>query len=522
MKTALALACAIVALVQVSIAQVSTFQSSFGYTGGNGLWLDNAGDVRQLLDSNIIVLSFSTGIDAGRGRVIINKFSPTGEQIFENDYGKDSTFYAIGQAGTMVRSYDGGFIVAGQGGKNGIDTWAALWKFNIDGDSIFERNYGSLGESDSIEILYAVAELPDSGLALVGVSGLNQDSFPISELNPNLYLIRTDKNGYPLWKKTYDRSFDDEGLHIAMFDSSHLIIAGYKHAYNSAVGTPWVFVTDLYGNITKEKSFPDPPYNCWQLIGPHLFKAIDQNFLFVGCLNGALQNGFYDYPLYTAKMDTSLNFIWEHDFNSANIIGAYSAHQNPDSSIMAVGAQVDSNNGRIWGWLSKLDNDGNVIWDKLYKHGSSFTNYLFDIDQTYDCGFVVSGSTIVQGDQQSWLMKTDRFGCIDPVCDSLPGSCAGIPTTADQWFDVSLITLDAKLYPNPCNDELNIFYNLPEKSNSALFQIFNINGRKIFERTLSRGTHLSKMDASQWTSGVYVCILKTEEQVFIREILVGR
>lgn len=65
MKTALALVCAIVALVQVSIAQVSTFQSSFGYTGGNGLWLDNAGDVRQLLDSNIIVLSFSTGIDAG-------------------------------------------------------------------------------------------------------------------------------------------------------------------------------------------------------------------------------------------------------------------------------------------------------------------------------------------------------------------------------------------------------------------------------------------------------------------------
>jgi len=503
-------------------AQIITFHKAFGYSDGSGQWLDNAGGVFFMADSSYLVMSFSLGLDDGRTKVVTNGFLKEGMQNFENSFGADSTYYYIGEAGTAIKTYQGDYALAGNGGKNLIDSWGTLWIFNSEGDSVFEREYGSLGESDTLENFYDLVQLPDSGYMMVGWQERNPDIFPIPDINPNLYLIRTDKSGNLLWEKIYDQSFSDQGNHIEMFDSTHVIIAGYKQAYNSPTDTPWVFVADLEGIITKERSFTDQPYNCFYFIGPRLFRSIDGNFFFTGCLNGAIANGAFDYPEFIAKMDTNLDFVWETDFNTANQIYIYHAEQIPDSSIMIVGVQIDSVNGRVWGWVSKLDNNGSVIWDRLYKQGNSLINYLFDIDQTYDCGFVVSGS-MNTGDQQSWLLKMDRFGCIDPVCDTLPGSCgSGIPTNSSQSQSVSTLDLDVSLYPNPADEELHVFYNLPHGTATAQLLIFDINGRIVLEQRLSHSSHDIQVAVRSWAPGMYVCRIRTVTGELTKKIMVGR
>ncbi|MCY7409317.1 MAG: T9SS type A sorting domain-containing protein [Chitinophagales bacterium] len=508
--------------IYFTYGQVTTFQKVFGYTDGSGQWLDNANGVFSLQDSTILVLSFSVGINDSRSKVVTNGFSKEGLELFEKAYGKDSVYYFIGQSGTMTKTINADFAVAGSGGINLIDTWATLWVFNSNGDSLLQKDYGSLGNSDTLENFYDLVQLADSGFMMVGWKELSPTLFPIPEINPNLYLVRVDKEGILLWQKEYDESFDDEGLHIELFDSTHVIIAGYKHEYNSPNDTPWVFVTDLAGNIVKERSFTEPPYNCYAAIGPRLSKGIDENFIFSGCLNGALQNGFFEYPLYLAKMDTNLNFIWQKDFNSANVIYIYHTEQMQDSSIMVVGYQQDSITGRVWGWVSKLDNNGNVIWDKLYKQGNSFINYLYDIDQTYDCGFVVSGS-MNTGDQQSWLLKMDKYGCINPVCDTSASSCGiGFPTSNSQSQSVSTMQLDASIYPNPASDVLSVFYSLPQGSNTAQLIIYNINGSKVYEEKLYRSVHEVSVDVSALAGGVYVCEIKTQKEILTKKLLVAR
>src|SRR5256885_736741 len=101
---------------QLTIAQIINFNKGFGYTDSSGLWLDGALGVYILADSSYFVLSFSQGIQAYRQPLVITKLSNTGSIFFEQPYGAESTYYYAGQQGTMIKTKDGNFAVAGSGG----------------------------------------------------------------------------------------------------------------------------------------------------------------------------------------------------------------------------------------------------------------------------------------------------------------------------------------------------------------------------------------------------------------------
>jgi hypothetical protein len=507
-------------------AQVTTFETVFGYTNGQGLWQDGAFGLAELSDSTILALSFSNWLVTPHGNLVMTGFSLDGIELIEKAFGRDSTYFLSGQPGTMIKTIEGNFALAGVGHIDFVDTWSTFWIFNQNGDSIFEKDYGSLGEKDTVDYFNASVQLPDSGFALVGVKGLNPTIYPPPLGGADVFLVRVNKEGNVLWQKLFNRSFDDEGLHIAMFDSTHLIIGAYQSSYPTFYDTSWVFVTDLDGNIVKERLFKEAPYDCDPFIGPRLFTSIDGNFFMTHCLNGAIVNGAYEYPAYIAKMDTNLNYVWEHDFNTANFIYSYHAEQFEDSSILIIGSQEDSITGREWGWVAKLSGKGEAIWDKLYKHGNSFSNRLYDCDQTYDCGFVVAGTTIHQNsDQQSWLLKMDKYGCINPVCDTTASSCGiGFPTFNNESQSISTLELDASIYPNPASDVVQIFYSLPPSTSTSTAQliVFDINGRKVLELKLLRATHLADIDVSSWVAGLYICEIKTANSLLTKKIIIGR
>ena len=65
-------------------------------------------------------------------------------------------------------------------------------------------------------------------------------------------------------------------------------------------------------------------------------------------------------------------------------------------------------------------------------------------------------------------------------------------------------------YPNPFNSGTIIKFNMGEE-NSASFEIFNILGQKVYSRQISpanNNVHEIKLDASAFSSGVYLYMLK--------------
>ena len=78
-----------------------------------------------------------------------------------------------------------------------------------------------------------------------------------------------------------------------------------------------------------------------------------------------------------------------------------------------------------------------------------------------------------------------------------------------------------KLYPNPFNNELKIFYNV-EKFQQIKIELWNIRGEKIktlldTEKTI--GTHQLIFRADEIASGTYICVLRSESNIDTHKVL---
>ena len=87
--------------------------------------------------------------------------------------------------------------------------------------------------------------------------------------------------------------------------------------------------------------------------------------------------------------------------------------------------------------------------------------------------------------------------------------------------EVNKASLHFEVYPNPVNDQLNIEFNLLEKTN-VLGEVFDVTGRKaetLFNRDFSLGTHRLDYNASDLNAGVYFIKITLEGESFTKRII---
>jgi hypothetical protein len=76
-------------------------------------------------------------------------------------------------------------------------------------------------------------------------------------------------------------------------------------------------------------------------------------------------------------------------------------------------------------------------------------------------------------------------------------------------------------YPNPFNPSTTIGVSLPESSDVQL-TVFDLSGRQIFSATksgLQPGYHTLTVDASSWSSGVYLYRVSAGNQVAVKKMV---
>jgi len=110
------------------------------------------------------------------------------------------------------------------------------------------------------------------------------------------------------------------------------------------------------------------------------------------------------------KLDNKGNMIWDRTYGGSNDDSAYSLIQTTDGGYAVAGSTYSKGAGDRDFWVINLDNKGNMIWDRTY--GGSDFDRARSLIQTTDGGYAVAGETYSKGagGVDFWVIKLDYQG----------------------------------------------------------------------------------------------------------------
>lgn len=220
--------------------------NSFGDTIWSRLYggdsLDRGYWVEITPDSNFIIAGQTKSYGMGSSDVWLIKTDTSGTVLWNQTYG--GTGYDMGRC--VKNTPDKGFIIVGSTYSFGAG-FRDIYLIKTDslGVPSWSQAYGGSG----YEWGYDVEHTVDNGYIIVG----STNSFGAWGLD--IYLIKTDSLGNPLWTKTYGGILDDVGHSVVVTNDGSYVIAGYTNSYGAGRGDVWLIKTDSMSNIIWTKQY---------------------------------------------------------------------------------------------------------------------------------------------------------------------------------------------------------------------------------------------------------------------------
>ena len=232
---------------------ISGMTLSFG-NGGSDVWLvktdregkeewnrtfgesgsDNVSSAQQTVDGGYMITG-SSGLD-----VWLIKTDSAGKQEWQRVIRKKS-FMLEGDSFQITS--DGGVILTGYTrARTGIDGSVDVWlvKTDREGKEEWNRTFGGSGWDDA----RSVQPTTDGGYVIVGTT---RRSFGNGDFD-DVYLIKTDSQGYEQWSRTFGGSGWDVGWSGLQTNDGGFILVGHTQTSENDDTDVWLIKTDSQGN----------------------------------------------------------------------------------------------------------------------------------------------------------------------------------------------------------------------------------------------------------------------------------
>ncbi|MFW9967553.1 MAG: hypothetical protein ACFFEA_10405 [Candidatus Thorarchaeota archaeon] len=300
---------------------------------------------------------------------------------------------------TVIECYDGGFAVAGSThsyGEGSSDLW--LLRTNGTGHPIWNKSYGGTGWDECFDLV----ECYDGGFAIVGETL----SFGNGK---EVILIKTDILGNEMWMNTFGGPEDDRGSSIVRCSDGGYAISATTSSFCAGSSDMWLIRTDRHGQLMWNKTFG----GLYEDVANSVLLCNDGGFLLVG----KTQIAEYDSgTLFLVRLDVNGNQIWNESYIGSSYYGeGWSAVECSDGGFGVIGSMHTawlSDFDDIW--FLRFDSDGRIQWTR--KHGGAEISIAlggYSVIECDDMGFVIAGKF---GDQSSqtdiWLCRTDASGVV--------------------------------------------------------------------------------------------------------------
>jgi hypothetical protein len=157
---------------------------------------------------------------------------------------------------------------------------------------------------------------------------------------------------------------------------------------------------------------------------------------------------------WVVKLNSSGGVEWQKCFGGSGVDEAYSIEQTSDSGYILAGysssqdGDVTGNHGVADYWILKLNNTGDIVWERSY--GGSGSDWAYDIQQTFDGGFIIAGMTTTNNDGDVtgyhfsttggdfWILKIDSAANIQwQYC--FGGTGVDMASSVEQTIDSGFV-----------------------------------------------------------------------------------
>jgi hypothetical protein len=312
------------------------------------------------------------------------------------------TFNGADFASSMVKTSDGGYVVAGdatiiqiQNGGYESNFWLA--KVNSTGTLLWNETFGKEGDT----VAASVIQTSDGGFALAGKSNAYRNAGEY-----DFMVVKTDSSGNQQWLETFGgTSGDSEANCIIQTSGGGYVLAG-ETAYGSGGTVAWLVKTDSSGNMTWNRTYGG------------LASATT-------ILNGTVSSNFVT-GTSGSEGDLANCVIQTSDGGLAFVGGA--AYAPPTAGSLV--------------WLVKTDSSGNTQWNETF--GVPFNPYSTwtgtSFIETSDGAFAVAGFDQPAGTPWFGSYLVIKTEATLPTPSSTPFLTPTIPEFS-TWVTLPLFTM---------------------------------------------------------------------------------
>ena len=246
---------------------------------GDSLWFsilggchqDEANSGFQTNDGGFIICGWTRSWGAGEDDVFVIKTDSMGNIIWQRTYG-DS---ANNEGCCIQETFDCNYIIAGRTG-NWPDPDVYLIKIDSIGDTLWTRTIHEKYYQGASYII----QNADSGFTIAGTSNL------ILSSGYDVYVIRTDKQGFLKWSNLYGGPFDEEAACIQPTLDGGFIITGTTNSFGSNGDNIYLLKIDSMGRFQWDRAFDHSSFNernrGWHDAGSYVEQTPDRGYIVTG------------------------------------------------------------------------------------------------------------------------------------------------------------------------------------------------------------------------------------------------
>ncbi len=343
-------------------------------------------------------------------------------------------------AQAIISTIDGGYAVLGYSnsmdgdivGKTTTvnDYW--LLKFDTFGTLEWNRTYG--GSKDDRG--QSLAQTKDGGYILTGYAMSDDGDGSNNEGFHDNWILKLDPSGIIEWEKSFGFSGHDHSYDIIQTQDGGYFFIGFlditaarSDGYNGkgqyltrhGVGEFWGTKIDAQGNIQWRKYFGGTNNDRAHAV----VQSNDGGFVMTGFSESndfdiSDTKGSYDF--WVVKITNTGNLVWERSFGGSGIEISYDIAKTSDNGYVITGntfssdTDISVNNGDSDVWLIKIDDDGELRWEKTF--GGTKFDAAQGICASADGGFIITGNSKSsdfdarsnKGENDLWIIKTNFNG----------------------------------------------------------------------------------------------------------------